>query len=84
MLKRTLISGMWFVALWSLGGAMAVYLGVPRPLMLLPDAACSIAVWFGLAVYDQWRATRDVQREATSRTRLAQHIGRSLAPDLEA
>jgi hypothetical protein len=59
MLKRTLISGMWFVALSSLGGAMSVYLDVPRSLMLIPTIAGSAAVWIGLARYDVWRATRD-------------------------
>lgn len=84
MMKRTLISGLWFVSLWSVGGAASVYLGVPRPLMLLPTAACSVAVWIGLAMYDQWRATRNIQRETTSRTRLVNNIGRGLTPDLDA
>jgi hypothetical protein len=84
MVKRTLIAGLWFVSLWSLGGAMSVYLGVPRPLMLLPTALCSVGVWIGLAMYDDWRESRQAHRETPSRTRLMQNIGRSLTPDLDA
>jgi TRAP-type C4-dicarboxylate transport system permease small subunit len=58
MLKRTLISGMWFVALSSLGGAMSVYLDVPRSLMIVPTIVGSVAIWIGLFRYEVWRATR--------------------------
>jgi hypothetical protein len=58
MFKRTLIAGMWFVALSSLGGAMSVYLDMPRALMLIPTIGGSVSVWFGLARYDDWRASR--------------------------
>lgn len=84
MVKRTLIAGLWFVSLWSLGGAMSVYLGVPRPLMLLPTALCSVGVWIGLAMYDDWRESRHADHATTSRTRLMRNIGRSLTPDLDA
>jgi TRAP-type C4-dicarboxylate transport system permease small subunit len=79
MLKRTLISGMWFVALSSLGGAMSVYLDVPRALMLVPTIAGSVGVWFGLARYEVWRATRD-QDVTVSRVRTTSTVG---APALE-
>lgn len=57
MLKRSLISGMWFVALWSLGSALHVYLEVPRPLLLAATLVFAIAVWVGLERYDQWHTS---------------------------
>jgi hypothetical protein len=57
MLTRTLISWMWSVAVFSLGGVMAVYLDVPRVVMLVPTAVCAVTVWIGLAKYEKWRAT---------------------------
>lgn len=60
MLKRTLIAGMWFFALASLGGALSAYLAVPRTLMLLPAVGGSVTVWYGLASYERWRATRSM------------------------
>lgn len=80
MMKRTLISGMWFVALSSLGGALSVYLDVPRALMLVPTIAGSVAVWIGLARYDVWRATRD-HTVTASRVETTSAIG---VPALEA
>lgn len=58
MMTRTLISGMWFVSLWILGGALQSYLAVPRAWMLLPIIGCAAAVWIGLERYDAWRAIR--------------------------
>jgi hypothetical protein len=58
MMTRALISGIWFISLWFLGGALSVYFDVPRAWMLLPTLACAAGVWIGLARYDAWRATR--------------------------
>jgi hypothetical protein len=80
MLKRTLISGMWFVALSSLGGALSVYLDVPRSLMMVPTIVGSVAIWIGLARYDVWRATRG-QSVTVGRVETKSTIG---APALEA
>ena len=78
MLKRTLISGMWFVALWAVGGPVHVYLGVARPLMWVPTVLGSIAVWIGLAMYDQWRETQALS--AATRSQIsARQVGRSLS-----
>jgi hypothetical protein len=55
---RTVISAMWFVALWMLCGALHVYLNIDRAWMLLPTVAFAAGVWIGLARYEAWRASR--------------------------
>jgi len=76
MLKRTLIAGIWFIALWSLGGATSVYLHIARPLLLIPTALGAITVWIGLAMYDLWRSSREINGHATHRV----GISASLTP----
>lgn len=61
MLKCTLISGLWLLALWAVGGPVHVYIDVPRVLMLLPAAGGAAAVWGGLMRYDAWTASRKAQ-----------------------
>jgi hypothetical protein len=52
MKKRMLISGLWFISMWGIGGAMNVFLDVPRALMLVPAIAVAAAWWIGLARYE--------------------------------
>lgn len=60
--KRLVISGMWFVALWTLGGVIHLYLGIPRALMLVPTLICLVAIWVGLIRYDAWQVSRTPSR----------------------
>lgn len=53
MTKRMLISGLWFVSMWGVGGAVHLFLDVPRILMLLPAIAVAAGMWIALARAEQ-------------------------------
>lgn len=69
MTKRMLISGLWFISIWGIGGALHLLFDVPRALTLVPAVTVAVAMWIGLARYDVRLATRRMPEGATSRYR---------------
>jgi hypothetical protein len=65
MKKRILISGLWFLSMWGMGGALHVFLDVPRVAMLIPAIMVALAWWIGLARYDARREAGHAQMPAT-------------------
>lgn len=66
MTKRMLIAGLWFVSIWGVGGAVHLFLDVPRVLMLLPAIAVAAGMWIALARAEE-RVTRRPATVSTSR-----------------
>jgi hypothetical protein len=58
MTKRLVISALWFLAIWGIGGVLHVFFDVPRALMLVPAIAIAAAWWIGLARYEARVADR--------------------------
>lgn len=65
MKKRVLISGLWFLSIWGVGGALHLFLDVPRATMLIPAITVAVAWWIGLARYDERRLSRLSQTPTT-------------------
>lgn len=53
MTKRMLISGLWFLSIWGVGGAVHLFLDVPRVMMLVPAVAIAAGIWIALAKSEQ-------------------------------
>jgi hypothetical protein len=75
MTKRMLISGLWFISMWGVGGAAHFLLDVPRVVMLIPAIAIAVAVWIALARHDAWLETRHADENGTSRHGVESTVG---------
>ena len=49
MATRIVISGLWFLSIWGLGGLVSLMLDVPRALTLPPAIAIAVAWWWVVA-----------------------------------
>lgn len=67
MKKRMLISGLWFVSMWGIGGALHVFFDVPRALMLVPAITVAVAWWIGLSRYEASLKGGPVPTSSTNR-----------------
>jgi hypothetical protein len=80
MPRRMLISGLWFISIWGVGGVLHFMLDVPRALTLVAAIAVATAVWILLARHDAWLETRRASIKATSTYRAESPV-RALAPE---
>lgn len=78
MKKRMVISGLWFISIWGIGGALHLFFDVPRALMLVPAVAIAAAWWIGLARYEASIETRRIQVGRISGYRAANLLSTSV------
>jgi hypothetical protein len=66
MTKRILISGLWFISIWGMGGVAHLFMDVPRVLTLVVALTIAGAWWIGLARYEAGGATKRIQAGSPS------------------
>jgi hypothetical protein len=75
MTKRVTISGLWFVAIWAVGGIFHVALDVPRAVIFVLAAAGAVAWYVGLGRYEAAVAARRTAAVDRVRVRILADTG---------